>query len=118
GCRVTTVGRRPIVFINIPLAAGAVVLALPFVHDAPTDQKRQPLDIRGGALATLALGGLTWGLTIGSGPAGWTIAALALLAAGFGLLIAFVWIEKVRGENAMMPLALFGSSSFIGLALL
>jgi predicted MFS family arabinose efflux permease len=41
-----------------------------------------------------------------------------LLVAGFGLLIAFVWIEKTRGEGAMMPLALFGSSSFIGLTLL
>lgn len=118
GWLVDTVGWRSIFLINIPLAVGAVVLALAFVRDAPTDQKRQPLDIRGGALATLALGGLTWGLTIGSGPAGWTIAALALLAAGFGLLIAFVWIEKIRGENAMMPLALFGSSSFIGLTLL
>jgi VIT1/CCC1 family predicted Fe2+/Mn2+ transporter len=29
-----------------------------------------------------------------------------------------VWVEKARGENAMMPLALFGSSSFIGLTLL
>jgi MFS family permease len=37
---------------------------------------------------------------------------------GLGLLIAFVWVEKARGENAMMPLALFGSSSFIGLTLL
>ena len=69
-------------------------------------------------MATLALGGLTWGLTIGSGPSGWTSAAVALLAAGFALLVAFVWVEKIRGEDAMMPLALFASSSFIGLTLL
>ena len=61
---------------------------------------------------------MTWGLTIGSGPSGWTIPAVVLLVAGFALLIAFVWVEKIRGENAMMPLALFGSSSFIGLTLL
>jgi predicted MFS family arabinose efflux permease len=61
---------------------------------------------------------LTWGLTIGSGHTGWTFPAVVSLVAGFGLLIAFVWVEKIRGENAMMPLALFGSSSFIGLTLL
>jgi len=67
---------------------------------------------------TLALGGLTWGLTIGSGPSGWTILALALLIAGLGLLVGFVWIENIRKEDAMMPLALFGSSSFVGLTVL
>lgn len=118
GWLIDTVGWRWIFVINVPFAAGAIGLALAFVRDAPQDLKPQPLDILGGALATLALGTLTWGLTIGSGRAGWTSAALLLSAAGLGLAIAFVWVEKVRGENAMMPLALFGSSSFIGLNLL
>jgi MFS family permease len=118
GWLIDTVSWRSIFLINIPFAVGAIVLALAFIRDAPTDEKRQPLDIQGGALTTLALGGLTWGLTIGSGPSGWTSTALALLAAGFALLVAFVWVEKIRGEDAMMPLALFGSSSFIGLTLL
>jgi EmrB/QacA subfamily drug resistance transporter len=118
GWLIDTVGWRSIFLVNIPLAVGAIALALAFVRDTPTSEKRQPLDIQGGALATLALGGITWGLTIGSGPSGWSSAALALFAAGFALLIAFVWVEKIRGENAMMPLALFGSSSFIGLTLL
>ena len=34
------------------------------------------------------------------------------------LLLAFVGVEKLRGERAMMPLAMFGSASFIGLTLL
>jgi EmrB/QacA subfamily drug resistance transporter len=118
GWLIDTVGWRSIFLVNIPLAVGAIVLALAFVRDAPTGEKRKPLDILGGAFATLALGGLTWGLTIGSGPSGWTSAALALLAAGFAMLVAFVWVEKIRGQDAMMPLALFASSSFIGLTLL
>ena len=34
------------------------------------------------------------------------------------LMLAFLAIERARGVAAMMPLALFGSSSFIGLTLL
>ena len=33
-------------------------------------------------------------------------------------MLAFLGVEKVRGERAMMPLSLFGSSSFIGLTAL
>ena len=118
GWLIDTVGWRSIFFLNIPLALGAIGLALAFVRDAPADKKPQPLDIRGGVLATLGLGGLTWGLTIGSGQTGWTNPALVSLVAGLGFSIAFVGVEKARGENAMMPLALFGSASFVGLTLL
>ena len=118
GWLIDTVGWRAIFFINIPLAAGAIGFAIAFVSDAPQDKKPQPLDIRGGVLATLGLGALTWGLTSGSGHAGWTDTAIVSLVLGLCLAIAFVWVEKQRGENAMMPLALFGSSSFVGLTLL
>jgi EmrB/QacA subfamily drug resistance transporter len=118
GWLIDTVGWRSIFLLNIPLAVGAIGLALVFVRDAPNDEKRRPLDIQGGVLATMALGALTWGLTIGSGHAGWTSAAVVSLFVGLGLLIASLWVEKARGENAMIPLALFGSSSFIGLTLL
>ncbi len=118
GWLIDTVGWRSIFLINIPLAAGAIGLALAFVRDPPKDDQQQPLDIRGGVLATLALGALTWGLTVGSGHAGWTSPAVVSLIAGVCLLTAFVWAEKARGEDAMMPLALFRSPTFIGLTLL
>src|SRR5471032_3005620 len=117
GWLIDTVGWRAIFLINLPLAAGAIALASLYVTDA-RDRERPALDIPGGLLATAALGALTWGLTIGSGPAGWTLLAMAGVAAGVLLLLAFVGIEKWRGERAMMPLAMFGSSSFIGLTLL
>jgi predicted MFS family arabinose efflux permease len=94
-----------------------VLLAWRFVAETPNDQ-RAPLDLPGAALATLGLGGLTWGLTIGSGPSGWTLMAAAMMAAGFGLLAAFVLVEHRRGDRAMMPLALFASRNFVGLSLL
>jgi EmrB/QacA subfamily drug resistance transporter len=117
GWLIDGVGWRWIFLINLPLAAGAIALSLLYVRDSH-DRDRPALDIPGGVLATLALGALTWGLTIGSGRAGWTNAAMIGVAAGTVLMLAFVWIEERRGEKAMMPLAMFGSSSFIGLTLL
>jgi EmrB/QacA subfamily drug resistance transporter len=118
GWLIDTVGWRAIFLINLPPALAAIALALRFVRDEPSDQDGVPLDLLGGALATLGLGSLTWGLTIGSGAGGWSPIALLLLAGGIVLLASFVWIEKRRGERAMMPLALFGSKLFVGLTLL
>jgi nitrate/nitrite transporter NarK len=66
----------------------------------------------------LGLGALTWGLTIGAGPGGWTAWAVAMLVGGIGLLGAFVTVERRLGERAMAPLALFASRTFVGLTLL
>jgi EmrB/QacA subfamily drug resistance transporter len=118
GWLIDMTGWRAIFLINLPPALGAIALALRFVRDDPSDQDGVPLDLLGGALATLGLGGLTWGLTIGSGADGWTRLALLLLVVGALLLASFVRIEKRRGERAMMPLALFGSKLFVGLTLL
>ncbi|HWU54240.1 MAG TPA: MFS transporter, partial [Rhizomicrobium sp.] len=82
------------------------------------DQDRPALDVPGGLLATGALGALTWGLTLGSGPGGWTALAIAGVITGGLLMLAFVEVERRRDDRAMMPLAMFGSSSFIGLSLL
>jgi EmrB/QacA subfamily drug resistance transporter len=117
GWLIDSVGWRSIFLINLPLAAGAIALSLAYVRDSH-DRDRPALDIPGGMLATLALGALTWGLTIGSGHRGWTDAAIFGVLAGAALMLGFIWIEKRRGEKAMMPLTMFGSSSFVGLTLL
>ena len=117
GWLIDVVGWRAIFLINLPLAAGAIVLALIYVRDS-RERDRPALDIPGAVLATVALGALTWGLTIGSGHNGWTVLAAANVAAGIVLMLAFVGVENRRGERAMMPLAMFGSASFMGLSLL
>ena len=43
--------------------------------------------------------------------------ALAALA-GLSVFAAFVWLERRRGEDAIMPLVLFGTKSFVGLTIL
>jgi len=105
-----------IFLINLPLVAGAALLALLFVQDAQ-EPDASALDWPGGLLATAGLGAITWGLTIGAGPAGWTGPVMLLTGLGALLMLSFLRIEKSRGERAMMPLSLFGSSSFIGLTI-
>jgi EmrB/QacA subfamily drug resistance transporter len=108
---------RGIFLLNVPLAAAAIGLAWRAMPPDP-DADDLPLDIAGGLLATLALGGLTWSLTIGAERGGWTTAAVVLAVVATALLVLFVAVEKRLGERAMMPLALFASKSFVGLTLL
>jgi EmrB/QacA subfamily drug resistance transporter len=118
GFLIDTVGWRAIFLLNLPLAAAAIALAVAAVEDEQARADRASLDLWGGLLATAGLGALTWGLTIGSGSAGWNGEAVLAVAAGAALMLAFVRLERVRGERAMMPLALFGSRTFAGLSLL
>ena len=108
---------RAIFLINLPLAASAILLAWRYAP-ADLDGSDRPLDAAGGLLAIIGLGALTWGLTIGSGPSGWSASAVAAVIVGLGLLAAFVLVEHRRGERAMTPLALFASRPFVGLTLL
>jgi EmrB/QacA subfamily drug resistance transporter len=108
---------RAIFLINLPLAAGAIVLALRYV---PPDRVETgpPLDWAGGALATLALATLASALTMGASPAGWTIGTIAAGCGSLVLFAAFLMREHRLGDAAMTPLSLFGSGRFVGLSLL
>ncbi len=118
GWLIDTVGWRAIFLINLPLAVGAIVLTIWFVEQAPSESKAPSLDLVGGLLATAALLAVTWGLTVASGPNGWTNAAVMAALSSVVLTICFVFVEKMRGDVAMMPLSLFSSRTFIGLTLL
>lgn len=117
GVLIDQVGWRAIFLINLPVALGAVVLALIFVREPKADGPRMPLDIPGAVLATVGLGALVWGLTVGSGPSGWNTEAVAALVVGLILSAAFLLVEHRRGDRAMTPLGLFGSKSFAGLTI-
>lgn len=117
GWLIDTVGWRAIFLINLPPALAAIALAWRYVQDLHEGEP-PPLDAAGAVLATLALGALTWALTVGSGPHGWTGPAIAAGVAGMVLAAGFVAVEARRGDRAMAPLALFGSSTFVGLTLL
>lgn len=116
GWLVEAVGWRAIFLINLPLCAGALWLGWKYVAES-REAVRAPLDGLGVAVATLGLGAVTWGLTELSGGGAGGGAWIATLA-GAAALLAFLAIEKQRGERAIMPLALFGTASFAGLTLL
>jgi EmrB/QacA subfamily drug resistance transporter len=118
GWLIDTVGWPAIFLINLPVAAGAIVLAVLFIRDTPQQNNPAPLDWLGGLLATAGLGALAWGLTISSGRAGWTDTSIFLTAESICLILGFLLVERARRDDAMMPLDLFRSSSFVGLTLL
>jgi EmrB/QacA subfamily drug resistance transporter len=117
GWLVDVVGWRAIFLINLPLAAGALWLGRRHVAES-REESKAPLDALGVALATLGLGAITWGLTMlssgeGRGGEGWIATGLGAVA-----LLAFLAVERKRGERAIMPLAMFGTASFAGLTIL
>jgi EmrB/QacA subfamily drug resistance transporter len=108
---------RWVFFLNLPLALAVVVLALRYVPESRDEEDTGRPDLAGALLATLGLGGLTFGL-IESSRLGWghplVVAGLLLGAAGLG---GFVGVEA-RAANPMMPLSLFRSRTFAGANLL
>ncbi|MDE1918050.1 MAG: MFS transporter [Sphingomonadales bacterium] len=116
GWLIDAVGWRAIFAINIPVSLAAIALAMRYVDESETSD--QPLDWAGAGLATLALGMLAWALTLWSSHHVTSQPVVIGSAAGLLLLGGFIWVEHRRGEGAMMPLAMFGSSSFIGLSML
>ena len=108
---------RWVFFLNLPIAAAVLVLVAWRVPESRDPDAAPHLDGWGALLATLGLGGITYGLIElprqGSGRA----AALAALAGGAAALAGFVAVEA-RSRAPMMPLGLFRSRNFAGANLL
>ncbi|KQZ80930.1 MFS transporter [Mesorhizobium sp. Root157] len=105
---------RAIFAINLPLGGLAIFLLLTKVpNDVPTEKRS--LDLGGAALATVAFGAMAYGLTSVSGesPAGTAGQSLIAVAAGFLVLIAFIWWER-RQRQPMIELYLFANRAFSG----
>jgi EmrB/QacA subfamily drug resistance transporter len=116
GWLVGAIGWRVIFYINVPIAIAAMAMAGRYVEDSA--KGAQPLDWWGATLATLALGALTWALTLWSGDYEMNAPVVTGIGAGLVLLGTFLVVERRRGDRAMMPLALFASRDFVGLTLL
>ena len=117
GWLVDHVGWPAIFYINLPLAAGAMLLAFMFVTESQ-DKGAARTDYPGATLATLGLLGTTYGLTRWSSSSSLDTIAIATILAGLAMLALFLWLEAKRGDAAMMPLAMFADRCFSGLNLL
>jgi EmrB/QacA subfamily drug resistance transporter len=117
GWLVGTVGWPAIFYINLPLAAGAILLALRYVAES-REAGTGRTDYSGALLVTAGLGGVTYALTLWSASGRFTVQAIVALAAGVALLVAFLIVERRRRQRAMMPLGLFADRCFSGLNLM
>lgn len=117
GWLVDHVGWPAIFYINLPLAIGAILMALRFVAES-REKGAGRTDYLGALLITAGLGGITYALTLWSANGRWGTAAIAAGIAGIALTVAFILAERQRGQRAMMPLTLFGDRCFTGLNLL
>ena len=117
GWLVEHVGWPSIFYINLPLVAAAIAVALARVEETREPEKAR-LDIVGAILATFGLGAATYGLTLWSQKFALTPTAAATVGAGAILLVAFLLWERRLRSKAMVPLQLFGNRCFTSLNLM
>ena len=99
-------------FVNIPIAILAVVLAIPVLRESKVEGGTH-YDIPGAVLATAGLGALVWACTQ---PAehGWgSLNTLGWMAASVVLLIAFVLVE-LRSTSPLLPLRILENRNRAG----
>jgi predicted MFS family arabinose efflux permease len=108
---------RGVFFINVPLAAIALIVLFWRVPESRDEDASGRLDWCGAMLETLGLGALVYGL-IQAGSLGLgNPVVLGMLAVGVVGLIAFLWVEA-HSSAPMVPLTLFRSPTFSGANLL
>jgi EmrB/QacA subfamily drug resistance transporter len=101
---------RWVFFINVPIAAGVIVISLWHIPESRKSAAGR-IDWLGALLATVGLGGVVYGF-IESTNLGWAQPlVVGSLFAGFACLLGFALVEA-RVSSPMVPLTLFESRSF------
>ena len=106
---------RAVFLINIPLGGFVVVAALRHVPETRDPTQAGGVDLRGAALATLAIAGACFALIEASG--GLTPEVIAAAVVGVAAAAGFVAVER-RAKHPMLPLELFRSRQFASANLL
>ena len=110
GWLIASVGWRWIFFVNLPLAAAVVHVAVRHVPETSDTAASKSIDAGGAALGAIGLAGLTYAL-VQAGERGATPAVVVAGAAGVAALVGFVLFER-RSRHPMLPLELFASRQF------
>jgi EmrB/QacA subfamily drug resistance transporter len=104
---------RAIFYLNIPVAAGAVVAALFAVRESRDPSVERRIDYLGVGILTTALTALVLALIEGNAW-GWGSAPIVALLALAGLLIAAFVAVELRVRVPMVEFGLFADRSFVG----
>ncbi|HZT14317.1 MAG TPA: DHA2 family efflux MFS transporter permease subunit [Gaiellaceae bacterium] len=111
GWLVTNASWRWIFVINVPIAAATAALVLYAVPRREETEARARVDVLGGAMCVLGLGGPVFAL-IEEPRRGWGDPLVpATLVGGLAILALFVWWER-RVPQPMLPLRLFARRNF------
>jgi EmrB/QacA subfamily drug resistance transporter len=113
GFLVDALSWRAIFFLNVPLAAVTIALAISSVPNSHKLDAPQQLDWPGALSAAAGLAALTYGLTQASARGFAHPLVLCAIGAGVLVLAAFVMIEA-KSRDPMMPLDVFRSRDFTG----
>jgi EmrB/QacA subfamily drug resistance transporter len=113
GFLVESVSWQSIFFLNVPVAVGAVVIALFAVRESRDETVARSIDIPGVATLTVGLAALVLALVEGN-EWGWGSAReLAMFAVAAVGLTAFALVER-RRESPMVDFSFFRSRTFLG----
>ncbi|HEY1451316.1 MAG TPA: MFS transporter [Solirubrobacteraceae bacterium] len=113
GFLVESVSWQSIFFLNVPVAVGAVVIALFAVRESRDETVERSVDIPGVLTLTTGLAALVLALVEGNSwgwGSGLELAMFALAAVG---LVAFALVER-RREAPMVDFSFFRSRTFLG----
>jgi EmrB/QacA subfamily drug resistance transporter len=113
GFLVETVSWQSIFFLNLPVAAGAIVVTLFAVRESRDESVAQRVDVRGVLTLTIGLAALVLALVEGNEWHWGSGRELALLAIAVVGLIAFGIVER-RQSSPMVDFSFFRSRTFLG----
>lgn len=101
---------RYIFWLNVPLAALAMLAVLRYVPESRDAGATGRFDVAGALLGVVALAGITYAL-VEAPDQGASAAVVTTAVVGVAALLAFVVVER-RGRNPMLPPSLFASRQF------
>ena len=113
GVLVSEVGWRSVFWVNVPIGVAMILAARRYVPESRAPHPRR-VDVPGQLLMIALLGTLTYAVIQGP-DYGWTSPPIvALFAVSLAAAVAFVLVERRRGDEALLELRFFRSPPFTG----